>query len=180
MEEMEDPTEKLKEIQEEIAENEKKEHWTLLVALTTAIISVLAAITGMFANHHANEAMIDQIASSDKWAQYQAKGIKLNIEKSTATILTALGKPVACETAEKTAQYEKDKEEIKEAATEKEQGSAHHLRIHVVLARAVTIFQVAIAISAIAIVTRKKWLWYVSMLLTGIGVYFMAAGFMTM
>ena len=179
MEELEDTTEKLKEIQEELNENEKKEKWTLLVALTTAIISVLAAITGLFANHHANEAVIDQINSSDRWAQYQSKSIKLNIEKSTATILTAMGKPIEKESADKTEQYEKDKEAIKDDATEKEKESKHHLAIHVVLSRAVTIFQVAIAISAIAIVTRRKWLWYGSMLLMAFGVYFMIVGFFT-
>ena len=74
MEELEDPTESLKETME--AAEEQKEKWTLYVALSTAIIAVLAAIAGLYGNHHANEAMLDQIASSDKWAYYQAKGIK--------------------------------------------------------------------------------------------------------
>ncbi len=180
MEELEDPTEKLKEIQEEIEENEKKENWTLLVALSTAIISVLAAITGLFANHHANEALIEQIASSDKWAQYQSKAIKLDIEKSTISILSAMGKPVEQENKQKVEKYEADKKEIKEEATEKENASKHHLRIHIVLARAITIFQVAIAISAIAIITRKKLMWYASIVLTLIGIYFMITGFLTL
>ena len=56
MEELEDPTERLKETLE--AAEEKKERWTLYVALSTAIIAVLAAIAGMYGNHHANEAML--------------------------------------------------------------------------------------------------------------------------
>jgi len=180
MEEMEDTTEKLREIQEELNENERKESWMLMVALTTAIISVLAAITGLFAGHHANEGITDQIKSSDQWAYYQSKSIKLNIEKSTATILRSLDKPVDSNLEKTQAKYEKEKDDIKEIATEKQHESEHHFRIHNVLATAVTFFQVAIAVSAIAIVVRKKPLWYLSLALTVVGLYFMITGFFTL
>ena len=48
----------------------------MMVALTAALLSVLAAITALFASHYANEAMIEQIQASDQWSFYQAKGIK--------------------------------------------------------------------------------------------------------
>jgi len=48
-------------------------------ALTAAFLAVLAAITSLMAEHHANEAMLDQIRSSDKWSFYQAKSIKANL-----------------------------------------------------------------------------------------------------
>lgn len=46
---------------------------------------------------------------------------------------------------------------------------------HVILARAVTLFQIAIAISAISILTGKRWLWYFAILLSLIGVGFSSA-----
>ena len=177
MEELEDPTESLKETME--AAEEQKEKWTLYVALSTAIIAVLAAIAGLYGNHHANEAMLDQIASSDKWAYYQAKGIKAEITSATAQVLTAIGKPLPPENVEKAAKYEKDKAEIKAQAEEAQKSSESHMRQHIVLSRSVTIFQIAIAISAIAILTRKKLMWYVSMLLAAAGMYFLVVGFLT-
>ena len=90
---MEDPTEKLKEIQEEVQENERKEAWTMHVALSTAVIAVLAAIAGLYGNHHANEAMLDQIKSSDQWAFYQSKSIKAEIAASTAQMLERVSPP---------------------------------------------------------------------------------------
>jgi len=177
MEELEDPTERLKETME--AAEEKKERWTLHVALSTAIIAVLAAIAGMLGNHHANEAMLEQISSSDKWAFYQAKSIKAEVAASTVQILAALGKPVPADNAGKMEQYKADKEKIKEEAEEAEKSSAAHMRMHVVFSRAVTIFQIAIAISAIAILTRKKAMWYASMLLTILGCIFLVMGFLT-
>ena len=177
MEELEDPTERLKETME--AAEEKKERWTMYVALSTAIIAVLAAIAGLYGNHHANEAMLDQIKSSDQWAYYQSKSIKAEITASTATVLTAMGKPLPQVNEEKAKNYEKDKAEIKAKAEEAEKSSEAHMRQHIILSRAVTIFQIAIAISAIAILTRRKLMWYASMALTLAGAYFLVQGFMT-
>jgi uncharacterized membrane protein YhaH (DUF805 family) len=41
----------------------------------------------------------------------------------------------------------------------------------------VTAFQIAIAISAISILTRRKRLWYGSLVLTGVGLVFFILGF---
>ena len=177
MEEMEDPTERLKETME--ATEEKKEKWTMHVALSTAIIAVLAAIAGLYAGHHANEAMLDQLKSSDQWAYYQAKGIKSEVANATAQVFSALDKPLPKDLEDKMAKYEKDKSEIKKDAEKEQESSEAHMRQHLVLSRSVTIFQIAIAISAIAILTRRKAMWYASMLLAAAGCVFLVIGFMT-
>ena len=82
MEEMEVPTEHLhEEINEKAEELSRKteNRWTLFVAISTALMAVLAALGGMIAGHHSNEALILQIKSSDQWAYYQAKSIKAEI-----------------------------------------------------------------------------------------------------
>ena len=176
MEELEDPTERLKETME--AAEEKREQWTLHVALSTAIIAVLAAIAGLLGNHHANEAMLDQIKSSDQWAYYQSKSIKAEINASTAQVLAAVGKPLPPENQAKAKQYEDDKTKIKDKADEAEKSSESHMNQHIVFSRSVTIFQIAIAISAIAILTRKKLMWYISMVLAIAGSVFLVLGFL--
>ena len=176
MEEMEVPTEHLQEAIHERAE-EEKEKWALYVALSTAFIAVLAAIAGLLGGHHVNEALIDQIKSSDQWAFYQSKSIKSEIAASTAKILEAMpGKTVPAETKEAIARYNKEKEEIKAKAEEHEKTSETHLEKHVTLSKSVTIFQIAIAISAIAILTRKKKLWYAALFLSVIGAVFLILG----
>src|SRR2546423_5055951 len=78
MEEAEVPLENL---HEEI--HHRAEHggppWISGVALSTAILAVLAAITGLLSGKHANEAMMDQIRASDQWSYYQAKSIKASV-----------------------------------------------------------------------------------------------------
>jgi len=176
MEEQEIPTEELQEKIHEEAE-EKKERWILHVALSTACIAVLAAIAGLLSGHHVNEALIEQIKSSDQWNFYQSKSIKAEIAGSTLKILEALpGKAPADEEKQATARYEKEKEAIKKIAEEDQEKAEKHLNTHVTLSKAVTIFQIAIAISAIAILTRRKKLWYGSIVLAMAGIVFLIMG----
>ena len=177
MEEIEVPTEHLQETIQEKAE-EAKERWTLYVALSTAFIAVLAAVAGLLGGHHVNEALIDQIKSSDQWAFYQSKSIKSEIAVSTQKILGAMpGKTIEpADSKNNVDRYEKEKEEIKKIAEEHEKTSEEHLRRHVTLSKAVTIFQIAIAISAISILTRIKTLWFASMLLMVVGAFFLVQG----
>lgn len=176
MEEAEIPTEHLHETIHEHAE-ESKEKWTLLVALSTAFIAVLAAIAGLLGGHHVNEALIDQIKSSDQWAFYQSKSIKSEIASSTDKILSAMPNAAVTNDSKATIErYNLEKEEIKTKAEEHEKNSELHLTKHVTLSKAVTIFQIAIALSAIAILTRKKILWYIAMILTMGGIGFLVMG----
>jgi Domain of unknown function (DUF4337) len=176
MEEIEVPTEHLHEAIQEKAE-ESKEKWTLMVALSTAFMAVLAAIAGLLSGHHANEAVMEQIQASDRWSYYQAKGIKSEIAASTGKILGSFpGKTVPPENEQAVAKYEKEKEEIMVQAKEFEASAKQHFSTHVTLSKAVTIFQVAIAISAISILTRRKIMWYGGILLTLIGATYLIMG----
>jgi hypothetical protein len=94
MDEIEDPTEALHEHIHEGAHHAEAEgnKWIIYVALTTAIIAVLSAITSLLAAYHADEATLSQLHASDQWQYYQAKGIKSDVLASEGKILKALGK----------------------------------------------------------------------------------------
>jgi len=164
MEEIEVPTEHLHEQLHERA-HESEEKWILMVALTAAILAVFAAITSLMAGHYANEAMIEQLQASDQWAFYQAKGIKLVVLESKTGLLHQLGKEVDPKDTEKAGKYRDDQKGIEKAAREKETDSVKALELHNKLAKGVTILQIAIAICAISALTKKKFLWYGSILL---------------
>ena len=171
-EEIEVPTEKLHEAIQEVAEK-TEEKWVFLVALSTAILAVFAALCSLMAGHHANEALIEQIQASDQWAYYQAKGIKAAVLESKIETLQALSKQTSEKDKETVKIYKKEQKEIEEQAKEKERSSSIHLTAHNLLAKAVTVFQIAIAVSAISVLTRRKWLWYGSGVLGLIGFIFL-------
>lgn len=162
MEEIETPIEKIQETIHETAHH-AQESWISKVALLSAIIAVVAAVAALLAGHHSNEAMITQIKASDSWSFYQAKGIKAAVLQNKIQIISELGKSVSAKDEEKISDYKKDQDEISEKAKDYEHESEHHLKIHETMARSVTLFQVAIAISAITILTRRKKLLFVSL-----------------
>ncbi len=155
---------------------EGKEKWVLYVALTTAVIAVLAAITGLLAGDHADEAMITQIKSSDSWAFYQAKSIKSEIIASSGKVLLAMGKKPAAQDSAKIKSNKADQAKIMADAKRYAEESNEHVALHKILARGVTLFQVAIAIGAISIITKRKVLWIVSMGFAAVGVFFLMQG----
>ena len=70
MEEAEVPLEHLQEQVHHKAEH-SGETWISWVALSTAILAVLAAIAGLLSGQHANEAMMSQIEAPDLCPKFQ-------------------------------------------------------------------------------------------------------------
>ena len=161
MEDIEVPTEHLHETIQEKAAELKEKGWFRFVAISTALMAVFAAISGLMAGHYSNEALIEQIQASDQWSFYQAKGIKAEIK----TIQTA---NINADTS-LVARYKVEQVEIKHKAEELANNSKLFLKKHVSLAQAVTFFQIAIAISAISMLTKKKSLWIASLLISVAG-----------
>ena len=170
MEEIEVPTEHLHETIHEKVKETGESGWFKFVAISTAFMAVFAAISGLMAGHYSNEALIEQIKASDQWSYYQAKGIKGEIK--ALQLKAGMIDPIIV------SKYKVEQEEIKKVAEEAEKKSKFHLDKHLILARAVTLFQIAIAISAISILTKIKSLWYGSMAITIIGIGFFISGFM--
>ena len=163
MEEIEVPIEQAQEEIHHHAETSGS-RWISQVALSSALFAALAAVGALLSGHHSNEAMIEQIHASDHWSYYQAKSIKSSILGTKVAVLEALNKPVSAEDETKQKEYKKDQDELKKEATENEAVSAHHLSVHQILARSVTFFQVAIALAAISVLTKRRRFWYVSLL----------------
>jgi hypothetical protein len=123
------------------------------------------------AGHQSNEALITQIKASDQWAYYNAKGIKAEVANGIAELSSAKYADSAKSIVVRKEKLKKDQEEIREKARELEKESAIHLGKDMILARAVTFFQIAISISAISILSKKKPLWYISLILFAAGVF---------
>jgi len=168
MEDIEVPTEHLHEhIHEEAKES--RERWSMYAAISTAFMAVFAALGSLTAGHHSNEALISQIKASDQWAYYQAKGIKYDITQSILIQQSSANAEAPAEIKERQTKLKADQEAIMEKAHDAEKDSEAHLARHVTLARSVTLFQIAIAISAIAMLTKRSLLWYFSLILSAIG-----------
>src|ERR1700692_1189524 len=92
------------------------EKWISWVALSTAILAVLAAIAGLLSGSHANEAMMKQIESADQWTFYQAKGIKAAVLDAKMSLTGSTSDA----DQEKAAKYSEEQAEIQKEARAKE------------------------------------------------------------
>src|SRR6266853_4952904 len=158
MEEIEVPTEHLHEAVHHEA-NHSQEKWITAVALSTALLAALAAVAALLAGYHANKAVIDHIKANDQWSYYQAKNEKATIIQGKIDLLKAFDKTPAKADIDKVRE-EKDKMvALQVKAKQHELESDEHFERHEMLARSVTLFQVAIAICAISVLTKRQWFW---------------------
>ena len=172
-------------LREAIDEEIEKESSTLLrtVALTTAIFAAFAAIASLQAGGTVNEALSLkteatrlQAEASDQWAYYQAKGLKATVTELSKNTWTALDKTPPDELTKNQERYVKDQETSKEKAQElekqrdeKSEEADHLMHRHHFFAQSVALLQVAIALGAVAALTRRRAAWLGSTLLGLIG-----------
>lgn len=148
--------------------------FTLMGALLSAILAVFASIAALMSGHYADEAMLSQIKSSDQWSYYQAKGIKSSI----AEVKVFFAPPAKAKAFESTMErYKKEQAEIKIKADGLQEEAFSQMHKHSVLAKSVTFFQVAIALTAIAVLARRREFLWVSFALGVVGVFFLGKGF---
>ncbi len=172
---------------EAAGEERSSPRWTFHLALSTALVAVLAAIASLQAGALANrallaknEAVLAQAKASDQWAYYQAKGIKSLMYELQSEMTDAYR---AAHDAHEAKRYKAEQVELKAQAEEIEKrvkeanGEADHLlHHHHQFALAVTLFQVSIALAAIASLTRRKPLWYLGLILAAGGLVFLFRG----
>jgi uncharacterized protein DUF4337 len=179
----EEPEVETDKLQEEIHEELEHDGGAFLrkIALSTAIFAALAAIAALRAGKTVNEALVLkteatrlQAEASDQWAYYQAKGIKAATAEAARTSWLAIAKEPPPEYAEREKRYGEEQKEIEKKAREKEKERDEKsreadelLHRHHGFANAVALFQVSIALGAVAALTRSRPVWFGSLLLGG-------------
>lgn len=185
-EEIEIDTDKLR---ESIGEEFERESGSLLrvIALSTAVFAAIAAIAALQAGSTVNEALILkteatrlQAEASDQWAYYQSKGLKAAISGASRATWLALDKtpPVELALSEKRYADDQDKSRQNAQALEKQRDEKsaeadHLMHRHHFFAQGVALLQVAIALGAVAALTRLRLVWIGSVLLGfgGVGMF---------
>jgi uncharacterized lipoprotein NlpE involved in copper resistance len=138
--------------------------YTAIIATVGAIFSYMGGSTQANAGLYKNNAAIKKTEASNQWNYFQAKSTKQSLAE-LARDLAPEDKKAAYQA--KVERYEKEKGEIKAVAdkleaegTQWDKQSDEQMHQHHRWAQATTVLQVAIAMAAIALLTRKKWLEY--------------------
>ena len=152
----------------------KPERWISWVALATALMAVFAAITTLYLGKYTSRAILNQGQETNQWAHYQSKSIKSYIyevqkQKLELEMMQTAGKPKAVmdkysklvnDYDKQIKRYEAEKSEIKTQAEaiakskEDAQARAGNFGYGLIF------LQIAIMLSSIAALTKRKPLFY--------------------
>jgi hypothetical protein len=154
---------------EHAAAHGNKDSFAGRIAATTAILATIGAIfaylggaTQANSTLYKNNAAIKKTEAANQWNYYQAKSNKQNLAELAQELVSGGKKELYRKEIER---YQKEKEEIKKNAEALEAESAQwdhrseeQLHQHHRWAQATTALQIAIALSAIALLARRSWL----------------------
>ena len=152
------------------------------IAMFTAIIATVGAIFGYMggatqanAGIYKNNAAIKKTEASNQWNYFQSKSTKQSLAEMSRDLATKDEDKAKYQA--KVDRYEKEKNEIKAAAEKLEADAAswdkqsdEQMHQHHRWAQSTTVLQVSIALAAIALLTKKKWLEVAMFVAGGAGV----------
>ena len=135
---------------------------TAVLATVGAMFSYMGGATQANAGLLKNDAAIKKTEASNQWAFYQSKSGKQNLAELAAALVAQDKKPKYLDEVER---YKKEKADIKLAAEKLEADSTafdhqseEQMHQHHRWAQATTALQISIALAAIALLTKKRWM----------------------
>ncbi len=156
--------------------------WTKWVALSTTLLAVAAAFSTLKGGSFSTQTQLATVSASNKWSYFQSKSLKQTARETEREIITtiAASAPNAEAKAVAVASIEKAQKEIKRYEEEK---AAIKLEAETLDAKAsycqarggnfglaIMFLQIAIMLSAIAALMKKKVFWVIGLCAGAIGV----------
>lgn len=169
-----------------------KEPWLNYLALTTIILAVCATLATFKGGGFSTRSVMSQTQASDQWAFYQAKSIKgyiYEMQKDKLELeLVALGPKAPHAVREeyqkkidgygnKIAKYEGEKAQIQKDAKRLESIRDEAQKHSQAFGIAVIFLQIAILLSSVAALIKKKPVWLLGLAVGIAGIVYFANGF---
>lgn len=179
-------------IKSEEKKEDKKEKWLSLLAVSTVILAVCATLSTFKGGGYSTKSVLNQSQASDQWAFYQSKSIKSYIydtqREKMELELKALGINVSNEIkkdyeklintySEKVAKYDQEKKEIEKKAKDYENNRDLFQKHSKIFGYGVIFLQIAILLSSIAALMKRKVVWYLGLVTGTIGIIYFIDGF---
>ena len=165
-----------------------QEKWMKGVAVTTTVLAVMTAIAASRGAAVGAKIQLLTAVEGSKWGYYQAKSIKQHLMESQKDNFkgAALGATLPEQKSfyesklsgleEEIARYDKEKAQIKQEAEETGKEDAVFGRRANQFSLSVVFFQVAIMLSSVSALLKRKEMWIVGILLGVVAATFLANG----
>jgi len=146
------------------------------VSLTMAVVAVLVATISLLGHRAHTEEIILQNKTTDEWAYYQAKNLRLNNLQALDDVMGALeGKNEKAERVQKRFEgniekYGEEKKEIQDKAHELEAELAHETRRANRFDLGEVFLEIALVVTSITLLTGRKFYWAMGMAFAAAGI----------
>ncbi|MGC4060657.1 MAG: DUF4337 domain-containing protein [Aquabacterium sp.] len=147
---------------------------TAVLATVGALFSYMGGATQANAGLYKNDAAIKKTEASNQWNYYQAKSSKQGLAELAEALVSDDKRAFYQKEAER---YKTEKAEIQKEAQKLEaeskafdEKSEAEMHEHHRWAQATTVLQVSIALAAIALLTKRRWLEWGTLGLGGVGI----------
>lgn len=168
------------------AHHEHEDHPLVLpVSITFSIMAVLVAGVTLLGHRAHTEELLRQSQAADKWAQYQAKSVRLHetqgfsdIVNLVASIDKQKGEALREKYLKQVEHYESDKEDISKEARDLEAERDLAARKADRFDGGEAILEIGLVICSITMLTKRKIFWIAGMLLGAAGIVLAATGFL--
>jgi hypothetical protein len=166
------------------------ERWRDWLALSTTIIAVITVIMSLAASRATMLAVYASSKETNQWLLYQTKGIKeysYQISKAAFELELTGTSAISAEAAEKYRQtikkydeeikrYKDEKEEIMQEALSMGKTKEKNIKQSAGFVASIVFLLIAILLSSIAAVVRKKYIWYIGLSMLAGWSYFFING----
>lgn len=180
----------LTEIKNEFIRDEKKDRWIQWASVTLVIIAVAAAFSSQLAGRFGenvlsslNDSTLEQGFATDQWSYFQSKSIKQHMYEISQASLPLDEIDLREAHQKEIDRYDIEKKEIMASARAHEKKREEFRDVAAIwshkaraMGLAVTILTISIAVGSLAVLTEKKWLYYLCISVAVLGTIQMVYG----
>ena len=157
----------------------------LPVSITISIMAVLVASVALLGHRTHTEELLRQSQASDRWAQYQAKNVRLHETQGFSDVLNIVasldrerGAALREKYVEEVEHYQRDKEDISKEAKDLEAERDLAGRKADRFDGGEAFLEIGLVICSITLLTKRKLFWIGGMFVGALGVALALTGFL--
>ena len=154
----------------------KKNRWEVWVALSSSLLAVLSAVAALLATFASDEAAVALSNDSDYSAYATGVNTSHTMLKAKIELLASMGKPATDSDVEELKAMEAQAKKFRERSASYEKQGTDAFKTHDSLAIAVTLFQVTMLLSGMAVMVDRVVIWRFGLAFSAFGLFYFVRG----
>ena len=157
----------------------------LPVSITISIMAVLVAGVTLLGHRAHTEQLLRQSQASDRWAQFQAKSVRLHETQGFSDVVNIVasldkekGEALREKYSKQVEHYESDKEDVSKEAKDLEVDRDLAGRRADRFDGGEALLEIGLVICSITLLTKRKGFWFGGMSIGAVGIIFALTGFL--